>query len=120
MQRIRIIRIIGVIAVLAMVAAACSSGDDESGGTTTGTTGGGATAATGSTGALSEFGESTDADPALIEKALGDVTPSDEASWNIILASVAPVAVAVAVGYALRAAQRAQRGLMPVKVQQSE
>ena len=54
--------------MLAMVAAACGSGDDESGGTTTGTTGGGATAATGSTGALSEFGESTDADLGSIEK----------------------------------------------------
>ena len=36
-----------------------------------------------------EFGESTDADPALVEKALGPVEPSDEASWNIILASIA-------------------------------
>ncbi len=45
--------------------------------------------ATGATGALAEFGESTDADPALVEKALGPVEPSDEASWNIILASVA-------------------------------
>jgi hypothetical protein len=35
------------------------------------------------------YGESTDADPALIAKALGPVEPSDEASWNIILASVA-------------------------------
>jgi uncharacterized protein len=39
---------------------------------------------------------------------------------NILLASVAPVAVALAVAYALRAAQRAQRGLLPVKIQQSE
>ena len=38
---------------------------------------------------LAEFGESTDADPALVDKALGPVTPSDEASWNIILASIA-------------------------------
>ncbi|MDP9144046.1 MAG: substrate-binding domain-containing protein, partial [Actinomycetota bacterium] len=47
-----------------------------------------ATGATG-TGALSDFGESTDAEPALVEKALGPVEPSDEASWNIILASIA-------------------------------
>ena len=38
---------------------------------------------------MSQYGESTDADPALIEKALGPVEPSDEASWNIILASIA-------------------------------
>jgi hypothetical protein len=77
------IRIIGFIAVLALVAAACG-GDDE-------TTPDGEPSPTGAagTGALSEFGESTDADPALIEKALGPVDPSDEASWNIILASVA-------------------------------
>ena len=43
-----------------------------------------------STGAIGrEYGESTDADPALVEKALGPVEPSDEASWNIILASIA-------------------------------
>ena len=41
------------------------------------------------TGPLAEFGESIDADPALVEKALGPVEPSDEASWNIILASIA-------------------------------
>jgi hypothetical protein len=38
---------------------------------------------------LEEFGESLDADPALVEKALGPVEPSDEESWNIILASIA-------------------------------
>jgi hypothetical protein len=77
------IRIIGVIAALALIAAACGGGDEDTQDgdqTPTGATG---------TGALSEFGESTDADPALIEKALGPVEPSDEASWNIILASVA-------------------------------
>ncbi|HEX5630335.1 MAG TPA: substrate-binding domain-containing protein, partial [Acidimicrobiia bacterium] len=41
-------------------------------------------------GPLSEFGEDPSAaDPALIDKALGPVEPSDEDSWNIILASVA-------------------------------
>jgi ribose transport system substrate-binding protein len=81
----RRIRIAALIAALALVAAACGGGDDET--TATGATEKGT--ATGASGALAEFGESTDADPALIEKALGPVEPSDEASWNIILASVA-------------------------------
>ena len=81
-------KIIGIVLMLTLVAAACSSGDDDEP-AATGTTGGATTGATGSTGALSEFGESTDADPALVEKALGPVEPSDEASWNIILASIA-------------------------------
>ncbi len=39
---------------------------------------------------LADYGEDPGAaDAALVEKALGDVTPSDEASWNIILASIA-------------------------------
>jgi hypothetical protein len=79
-------KIAAIVAVLALVAAACG-GDDGEEPTPTGTTDGGA--ATGATGALSEFGESTDADQALVDKALGPVTPSDEASWNIILASIA-------------------------------
>jgi hypothetical protein len=83
MQRIRIA---AVIAALALMAAACG-GDDNGDTSATGATQG--QAATGATGALAEFGESTDADPALIEKALGPVDPSDEASWNIILASIA-------------------------------
>jgi ribose transport system substrate-binding protein len=83
MQRIRIA---ALIAALALAAAACGGGDDDET-TATGATQSGA--ATGATGALAEFGESTDADPALIEKALGPVEPSDEASWNIILAAIA-------------------------------
>jgi ribose transport system substrate-binding protein len=83
MQRIRIA---AVIAALALMAAACG-GDDDGDTSATGSTQG--QAATGATGALAEFGESTDADPALVEKALGPVEPSDEASWNIILASIA-------------------------------
>jgi ribose transport system substrate-binding protein len=83
MQRIRIA---AVIAALALMAAACG-GDDDGDTTATGATQG--QAATGATGALAEFGESTDADPALVEKALGPVEPSDEASWNIILAAIA-------------------------------
>jgi ribose transport system substrate-binding protein len=80
MQRFRII---GVIVVLALVAAACGGGDDTTPGDTPSPTDG-----TG-TGGLSDFGESIDADPALVEKALGPVEPSDEESWNIILASIA-------------------------------
>jgi ribose transport system substrate-binding protein len=76
------IRIIGFIAMLALVAAACGGDKETPGGTPT------PTGATG-TGGLSDFGESTDADPALVAKALGPVEPSDEASWNIILASIA-------------------------------
>jgi ribose transport system substrate-binding protein len=83
----RIMKIAAIVAVLALVAAACG-GDDGDEPTPTGTTDGGAPA-TGATGSLSEFGESTDADQALVDKALGPVTPSDEASWNIILASIA-------------------------------
>jgi hypothetical protein len=78
------IKIVTLVAVLALVAAACG-GDDE---TEPATTDSGTTGTTG-TGALAEFGESTDADPALVEEALGPVTPSDEASWNIILAAIA-------------------------------
>jgi ribose transport system substrate-binding protein len=94
MQRISKITVVG--ALLVLVAAACGGGKKT---TTTGTTGG-ATTTSGATtpgttttsgGPLSQFGESTDADPALIAKALGPVEPSDEASWNIILATVARV-----------------------------
>jgi ribose transport system substrate-binding protein len=77
------IRIVGFVAALVLVAAACGGGGEtgqNNGPSPTGATG---------TGPLAEFGESIDADPALIEKALGPVEPSDEASWNIILASVA-------------------------------
>ncbi len=89
----RIFKIVALVALLALVAAACSSdgGDDET--TATGTTdAGGATSPTGATETgdpLAEFGETTDADPVLVDKALGPVEPSDEASWNIILASIA-------------------------------
>jgi ribose transport system substrate-binding protein len=83
MQRIRIA---AVIVALVLVAAACS-GDDGDETTATGATEG--ETVTGATGALAEFGESTAADPALVDKALGPVEPSDEASWNVILASIA-------------------------------
>ncbi|HEX2031631.1 MAG TPA: substrate-binding domain-containing protein [Actinomycetota bacterium] len=79
-------RIIGVITALTLTAVACGGGG---GGETTPTTTGTGTEGPTGTGPLAEFGESTDADPALIEKALGPVEPSDEASWNIILAAIA-------------------------------
>jgi ribose transport system substrate-binding protein len=81
MQRIRIV---GVVAVLALVGAACGGGGKATTGPTVSAT------ATG-TGPLAQYGESTDADPALIAKALGPVQPSDEASWNIIQAAIARV-----------------------------
>ncbi|HUP17012.1 MAG TPA: substrate-binding domain-containing protein, partial [Acidimicrobiia bacterium] len=95
------INTIGALAVLALILAACSgtaattttatattAAETTTTADTTETTAG-ETTTTESAGALSEFGESTDADLALVEKALGPVDPSDEASWNIILASVA-------------------------------
>ncbi len=79
------IKIIGVVLLLALVAAACGGDGDEPGGATA-ATGGDETAATGTTGdALAEYGESTDADPALVEKALG---PVDEVP-DIVLAAIA-------------------------------
>ena len=87
MQRIKIVCI---VAVFAVVAAACSSGNDE---TTTGATGateatgGSETAVTGATGDLTQYGESTDADPALVEKALGAI----ELNQEIVQASIARV-----------------------------
>ncbi len=93
----RLTRMIGLMAVLAMIAVAC--GDDDAATTTTvGATTTSAAATTTTAGAtttvaggpLSEFGEDPGAaDLDLIAKALGPVDPSDEDSWNIILASVA-------------------------------
>lgn len=96
-------KIIGLIAVLMMVVAACSpdtgtttTAAPDDGTTTvaetTTTAGSEETTTTGGEGdnPLAEYGEDpTAADPELIAKALGPVDPSDEASWNIILASVA-------------------------------
>lgn len=103
-------KIIGLIAVLAMLAAACAG--DEAGETTTTeadapetTEAPDETTTTeamdettttageddgGDENPLAEYGEDPSAaDPALVEKALGPVEPSDEASWNIVLASIA-------------------------------
>lgn len=103
-------KIIGIIALLVIVAAACGSDDDSGSATTTTagstdtteaatdattaapatTDGGGDTTAAPAGGALAEFGEDpAAADPALIAKALGPAAPSDEDSWNIVLAAIA-------------------------------
>lgn len=104
MQRLKTITL---IAVLALVAGACGGEDAEettttaadttttAAETTTTADGGGETTTTvddgGGDNPLAEYGESIDADPELIAKALGPVDPSDEASWNIVLASIARV-----------------------------
>jgi len=75
------IKIVGILLALALVAAACSGGDDD----TTDETGSvGATGSAGS-GPLAEWGESTDADQALVDKAMGPVADVPD----IILASIA-------------------------------
>jgi ribose transport system substrate-binding protein len=89
-------RIASVMALMTLVAVACGGGGTSATSAppaagTTPATSPSATGSPASEGPLAEFGESTDADPALIAKALGPVDPSDEASWNIILASVARV-----------------------------
>ena len=96
--------IIGLLAVLALVVAACSgeTGDTTTtagaeptttvGADTTTTAGGDTTTTEGGEeeSPLVEFGEDpAAADMALVEKALGPVEPSDAASWDVILASVA-------------------------------
>jgi ribose transport system substrate-binding protein len=93
----RRMRNIAILAVFALIVAACSSseGDSTTTTTTTAASGGDTTTTTAAGGGednpLAMYGESIDADPALIAKALGPVDPSDEASWNIILASIARV-----------------------------
>lgn len=99
-------KIIGLIALLAMLVAACTGGagdtttteapaeptttDAPSEPTTTEDVGDTTTTGGGEDNPLAEFGEDpTAADMALVEKALGPVEPSDEDSWNIILAAVA-------------------------------
>ena len=100
-------RIIALVAVLALVVAACGGDSADETTTTTAaepaattTTAAPATTTTESGGTettaapmddnpLADYGESIDADMALVERALGQVDPSDETSWNIILASIA-------------------------------
>ncbi len=78
----RRIKIGGVVAALALVAVACGGGGGGGGAPTPG---GGAGTATGATGPLAAYGESTDADPALIEKAMGPVQDVPD----IVLAAIA-------------------------------
>ncbi len=107
----RLRTIIALIAVMALVAAACGGDDDSveetttsaaaqettttaaTGGETTTTAAAGGVSTTtvaAAAGSLGEYGEDpATADPALVAKALGPVEPSDEASWNIVLASIA-------------------------------
>lgn len=100
-------KIVGLLAILAMLVAACGDGDAET--TTTAateeptttaaaeepTTTAAAEEPTTTEGGetdnpLAEFDEDPSAaDPALVEKALGPVEPSDAASWDIVLASIA-------------------------------
>ena len=75
MQRIKII---SIIAVFALMAAACGGDDPD-------------TPAGGNDDGETTAPEVVEADPALIEKAMGPVEPSDEASWNIIQTAVARV-----------------------------
>jgi hypothetical protein len=75
------IKIIGILAAIAVVAAACSS-TSESSSNSTGSSG---PSSTGSAGPLSQYGESTDADPALVAKAMGPVQDVPD----IVLASIA-------------------------------
>jgi ribose transport system substrate-binding protein len=68
-----------IVVLLAMVAAACSNSSDTS-------SSGGASASESASGStLDQYGESTDADPALVEKAMGPVASTPD----IILASIA-------------------------------
>ena len=68
---------IAIVALVAMTAAAPGYGAASTDTTTAGV---------GRERALAEFGEDpAAADPALVDKALGPVEPSDEASWNIVL-----------------------------------
>lgn len=105
------INLIGLVALLSLIVAACgvdagvetttqpeaATTEADTAPTTDGaepaTTAGSTDTTTSETGVdnpLADFGEDPGAaDPALIEKALGPVDPSDEASWNIILASIA-------------------------------
>ena len=98
MTRIRVLALAGVLALIvgacggtAATTTTAAVTTTAAATTTTGTpdTTEGTTDTTMTEGPLAEYGESTDADPALVEKALGPVTPSDEASWNIVLASIA-------------------------------
>ncbi len=82
-------KIIALAAVLMLVAAACSDDSGDGADATTTTAAPAATTTTAAPGAedpLAMYGESTDADPALVEKAIGPVTGPIP---DIVLASIA-------------------------------
>ncbi len=105
------LKLIGLVAIFAMVLVACGGDDDGSDSTeaapdtteaapdtteapdettTTAVDDGGDDGDEMGDNPLADYGEDPNAaDPALVAKALGPVTPSDDASWNIILASIA-------------------------------
>ncbi|MDH3499244.1 MAG: substrate-binding domain-containing protein [Acidimicrobiia bacterium] len=100
------LKIVSVLAVFVLIAAACGSDDgsdttepatepatETTAGATTATTAAPTETTAGATDTedpLAQFGESRDADPALIEKAMGPITPPEgDPAWDIILASVA-------------------------------
>ena len=96
------LKTVGLVAVLVLVVAACTSSSGDTTTTAAGatsTTGAVATTTTASAGPTTTAGgenplaaydeDPTAADPVLVAKALGPVDPSDEASWNIVLASIA-------------------------------
>jgi len=97
----RITKFVGLAAIVALIAACSGTAETTTtaaaGGTTTTvaaptTTAGseGSTTTAGEENPLAAYGEDPDAaDPALVEKALGPVEPSDEVSWSIVLASIA-------------------------------
>jgi len=78
-MRMQRFRFVGVVLAFTLLIAACS----DDGGDTEGSTDTATASAAGSE--LSEYGESIDADPALVEKALGPVVDTPE----IVLASIA-------------------------------
>jgi ABC-type sugar transport system substrate-binding protein len=78
----RRIKLISVVAALAFVAAACGGGEEAAS-----PTGAAEPTTTTAEGTLADYGESTDADPALLEKAMGAVEVNNE----IVLAAVARI-----------------------------
>ncbi len=95
-------KLIGVLALVALAVAACGS---DGGAVTTATTAATATTPAPTTGdtqstqppdtgdnPLAAYGESLDADPALIDKAMGPITaPEGDPGWDIIKAAIARV-----------------------------
>lgn len=74
------LKYVGIVVLIAIVAAACSNNSSS-----TSSVPGGSGSTSAATGPLAEWGESTDADPALVEKAMGPVASTPD----IVLASIA-------------------------------